>query len=220
MRYRMSKDDDAVFAIIGATGSGKSTFMRLLMRKVQDHPIQPEKQYIWNQAQILPAARELPEFSCLGIDEALAAGGNRRRAMSKDNVELMEFLNTCRTFHHATFFCAPQFGDLDTAIQTRCLGIFEIFQRGHVRYHELVKSTDVTEREVFPVVRWEDRFPDDRDHPDEDARANRAAYDELKMRFSHQGTDKETIAMREMVQRFRVKIRRILDEFGTGLPES
>lgn len=212
----MSRDDDVVIAICGGTGSGKSTLARLLMRKLQDHPVDAEKQLIWSQSQITESARTLPEFSALQIDEALAAGGNRRRAMSSDNVNLMEHLNTCRTFHHAMLFCSPQFGDLDLSVQTRCLGIIEVYERGKYRWYELVKDSSVMERGVFPVLRFEDRFPDDTGHPEPDARALRLAYDELKLKYSMQGSDKTTPVRREFIKECREKIRAVLEECDTG----
>lgn len=211
-RFKMRQDDDVVIAITGDTGSGKSTLERLLMRKLQDHRIDPELQFVWAANGLLEAARKLPEYSAIGVDEALAAGGNRRRAMSKGNVDVMEHLNTCRTFHHATIFCAPQFADLDLAVQTRCLGIIEVYKRGRFRWYELVKDSSVMERGVFPILRFEDAFPDDKDHPDPDAVALRLAYDDLKRRYSHQGSDQESPLKRALVQEFREKIRAVLDE--------
>ena len=217
LRYRVRQDDDGVLVITGPTGTGKSTLLRLLMRHIQDHPVEPDLNFIWAANQLLESARKLPEFSCLGVDEGLAAGGNRRRAMTSDNVNVMEHLNTCRTFHHVTLIASPQFADLDLAIQTRALGILEVYKRGHVRFHELVKAPDVMDRIVYPVPRFKDVFPDDRDHSDPEAVRIRLAYDELKAKYSHQGSDSKSPLMRQTIEEYRAIIRGVLEGQDTRL---
>lgn len=209
---RMRRDNDVVIAVVGETGKGKSSFATLLMRKLQDHPVQPDKQFIWQADQLIHHAKTLPEFSCLVMDEAIVGGGNRRRAMSTANVDLQEHLNTCRTYHHAVLFLAPQFADLDMAIQTRCTHVFEIVSRGEVVVHELQKNQHLMERSTWPEARFVDEFPDPAKHEDPEVRQLWSDYKRLKDAFSFNG--KDPLAVERM--KFREMVREVLQGIDLG----
>lgn len=210
-RGRTRRDNDVIAAIAGDTGSGKSSLAVLLAPKLQDHPVQIEEQFLWASDALLNAARKCPEGSALVMDEAVVGGGNRRRAMSTANVDVMEHLNTCRTFHQIVLFLAPQFGDLDTAIQTRCNWLFLVTERGKFTAYEVTKTGGPKGRGAWLQERFRDVFPDPATHKDSNVRALWEEYKAAKERFSYRGNDPKAPLRERLIDEYRAKIRLVMD---------
>lgn len=203
----MRRDNDVVAAITGDTGSGKSSLAVLLARVLQDKPVQVDQQFLWSAQALGPAARSLPEYSCIVMDEAIVGGGNRRRAMSGDNVGVMEHLNTCRTYHQTVLFLAPQFGDLDTSIQTRCRWQLHVTKRGEVKFIEWSKAGGPNSRKMLYSYRFTDKFPDPATHENPEVRQLWRDYKAAKDRFSFHGSDPNAAARLEFFNHCRRVIR-------------
>lgn len=207
-RNRAANDNDVIIVVSGETGSGKSSLALLMARKLQEEKFVCEMQVLWDVASLLQRARDIGEGKVLIIDEAMVAGGNRRRAMSNDNIETQNHLNTCRVFHQIVLFLAPNFADLDISIQNRVKWNFHVTGRGEFDAYEVIPVGGPKSRSTYSQLRFSDTFPD----PKAAAPELWAEYEHAKLSYSFKGADpKKTLKearIKEMVTQ--------LQEIDTG----
>lgn len=208
-RARVKRDDDVILIIEGDTGSAKSSLALLLGRVLQDHPFEVRRQVFWRPEGIIQAARELPEYSVLVLDEAISA--NRRKAMHGSNIELMEHLNVCRTFHHIVIFCVPQAEDLDISIQTRASWIFSCSKnpRGSYIASEIVGKT---RKYIVPSERYGDHYPD----PQVKYPELWAEYEAAKKAYSYHSDDPKEPLKKAAIEKYRKIIRQVMQDHPNG----
>jgi len=154
-RGRMRRNWDAVFAIIGDPGTGKSDLALQIGSDLQAPvPLNVVEQVVFKPADVPHVARRLPKFRYIQSDESSRAGGNKRRAMSKENVANMEYLDTCRANNQAVCFIAPSWDHLDTPIQERAQWVLEVRGRGHGVAYEVIKRGKPDNRYYYLKERW------------------------------------------------------------------
>lgn len=204
-RNRLKQDNDFLWTVGGETGSGKSSLALLLAQALQGRALDVPRQFLYSVDSLRHYMQTMPEGSIFTLDEAVISG-NRRRAMAAENVTLMEHLNTCRVFHQGLLFCAPQFGDLDSAIQTRAKWHLQCGPRGRVTVYEVMKGSGPKSRGTYLVERFSDAFPDPaKKYPD-----LWRAYLENKRAYSMRGGDGKQVAVEKFQARVRAVIRDVL----------
>lgn len=154
-RGRMRRNWDAVFGIIGEPGTGKSDLALQICSDLQaPEPFNVKEQVVFKPADVPHVARRLGKFLAIQSDESSRAGGNKRRAMSKENVANMEYLDTCRANNQAVAFLAPSWDHLDSPIQERCQWVLEVRGRGHGVAYEVIKRGKPDNRFFYLKERW------------------------------------------------------------------
>lgn len=110
-RSIVRQDLDNVILFTGAEGSGKSTLMYQVMKALD--PNFSLDQIGFSVKDYIRIAKQSPKFAAVASDEFLV---NRRKAMRRDTVDLLDFLQECRglNLHHA--LCFPHVDLLDRAI--------------------------------------------------------------------------------------------------------
>lgn len=139
IRGRLRRDWDAVFAIIGPPGTGKSDLAIQVLTDIQaPAPFVIRDQVAFKPSDVPHIARRQGKYRCILSDESSREGGNKRRSMSRGNVEQMEYLDTCRANNQAVCYVAPEWEHLDSAIQERCQYVVELRGRGHGVVYEVI----------------------------------------------------------------------------------
>lgn len=154
-RGRMRRNWDAVFAIIGPPGTGKSELGIEVNTDLQaPEPFNIKEQVVFKPADVPHVARRLPKYRAIQSDESSRGGGNKRRAMSRENVDNMEYLDTCRANNQAVCFITTEWEHLDSAIQERCQWVLEARGRGHGVAYEVIHRGKPDNRYHYLKERW------------------------------------------------------------------
>lgn len=120
----MKQDIDCALIVDGTEGAGKSVFAMQVAAflDVEQH-IDLDKQVCYYPEQFKEAVMTLPKFKAIVWDEA-RRGGNRRRAMTQVNIEMMDLFAECRQHNLFLIVVLPSFYDLDFSLsvwRSRCL---------------------------------------------------------------------------------------------------
>lgn len=105
------KDLDNVVLFTGPEGVGKSTLMYQVMKNLD--PTFSLSRIGFDIPSFISAARKAPKYSAVASDEFLA---NRRKAMHRGTVDLLDFLQECRGLNLHLAICFPHVDLLDRAI--------------------------------------------------------------------------------------------------------
>lgn len=198
-RNRPKRDDFAVFGVDGLPGKGKSSLVLQLAEHL--YPLfDPMKHIAFRNHDILPIARSLPPGGILDIDEAIAAGGNKRRSMSRENVDNMEFLNTTRKRRIILFYIAPFYGDMDKAIREHMHWLLRVDARGEGTAYEC-QRVGMQSPKIWLEERFRFEFPDCRTARPELWAAYKARSDQ------YMGGEDSMVKRREMVDLYRSRLR-------------
>lgn len=129
-RLNMERDDDNLVLFTGKPGAGKSTVMFQLLRAVD--PSFDVRRVAFTIKDFLRLSRMAPKGVCIAADEALAAA---RKAMYRDNIDLVDRLQVCRGKNHTMGMCFPYARRLDEAImEDRVRFRIDIPQKGAFYY--------------------------------------------------------------------------------------
>lgn len=106
-----TRDLDNVVLFTGDEGSGKSTFAFQVMKRLD--PTFDERRSFFTIPQFIQSAREAKPYSAVLADEILV---NRRKAMKRETVELLDFLQVCRGLNLHLGLCFPHEEMMDRAV--------------------------------------------------------------------------------------------------------
>lgn len=111
----LGKKNDLVVPVTGPERMGKST-IAYRMARLLDSNFDVRKQIVFHAKQFKRRSVELPRHSSLILDEAIF-GGFSRRAMSGDNVGLVQHLTVSGDRYNFNFICWPAKQWLDPIIR-------------------------------------------------------------------------------------------------------
>lgn len=167
-KRKCANNQNMQIGIYGPTGSGKTAVALLLAKEINDD-LDVQVQVVFSSAAREAAIRRIPRGRVIIEDEAMLTGGNRRRAMSRDNVEAQNSLVKGRKMGHVRIRIMPFMDDDDSAQfkhmhyvfklhseENPGLGdVYEVFKRG-------LKKTS-----IWLEHRWPFKYPFFGDlHPD------------------------------------------------------
>lgn len=150
------RDLDNLVLFAGEPGNGKSTFM-LQIAKLLDESFSLERIH-FTIPSFLEAARAGQPYQCIAGDEFLI---NRRRSMTGNNMELVDFLQVCRALNLHLLICFPHAADMDRAVLDKrvryridvpCQGTAILSQR----FFKTIR--DISGREEYIVI-WKQVSP-------------------------------------------------------------
>lgn len=125
-------------ALVGPRGAGKTGGGLCIAKLLQVTPFDVNEQVYFAPADRIHVARRLGKGMVVYGDESTGEGGHKRRAMSGANVDNAMDLDIMRGRNQHSIFTAPDFSDLDGAIQRVCDWI-HVFNHDHT-----VKTYEVT----------------------------------------------------------------------------
>lgn len=147
-------------ALVGPPGAGKSGGGLCIFIDVQEQPFVVRDQVHFRTSDRIHVARRLGKGLVVYGDESSGKGGNKRRAMSAENVDNMVDLDTMRQRNQHTVFTSPEFGHLDPAIQEACQWVHEFHKDRHVVSYEVQHRGKPDNRYHFLKERFQtEAFP-------------------------------------------------------------
>lgn len=158
LQGRPKRNLHAILLVNGEPGMGKSGLALQLGRAVQGPSFNPQRQIVLSFTELEAASRNLPRGSVIIVDEAILAGGNKRRGLTKDNVANMDYLNTTRKRGHIVIYIVPHYEDADKSIRDHAHWVLDVVSRGRVVAFEPIKG-GVKKLAIFLEPRFEDVFP-------------------------------------------------------------
>lgn len=150
-RLLRERDLDNLVLFAGDPGNGKSTLM-LQMARLLDPTFSIDRIH-FTIKDFLDSARSAKPYQCIAADELLV---NRRRSMTGNNMDIVDFLQVCRALNLHLFICFPHAGMLDRAIlDHRVRYRIDVTSQGRAQLTERFYRTisDISGKEEY-VVTW------------------------------------------------------------------
>lgn len=208
---RCKRDQNANFIVTGEPGTGKSGLVLMMALAIQP-TFRPKTNVALRMPDIDRIIKRLKPGEVLDVDEAVLAGGNKRRAMEKGNKDNLDHFATDRKLNVVRFDIMPHLGEADKSVQsyghwllkTQRLGVVECFEPVHYGFKNL-------------SVRWVPRFTEEFPDAKEIMPEVWGEYKGLIMQYL-KGDGTDLGARQERVEKFRAVIRRELARLESSRP--
>ena len=153
-RRRVKNNQHFVWAAVGEPGSGKSEFNLMFAKELQGSWPDIKTQVAFRPKDRVKMARALGRYKVILDDEASGEGGNKRRPMSKDNVDNAMDMDACRGRNQFVGFACPSLKRLDDGVVDHLMWLFVLGQDHSLKAYEMVKYGPPTNRKVRPRYRF------------------------------------------------------------------
>lgn len=144
------RDLDNVVLFAGDPGNGKSTLMLQIARLLD--PTFEINRIHFTVNNFLNDAKQRKPFECVAADELLM---HRRKSMTKENIDMVDFMQVCRALNLHILLCFPHAGMLDRAVLDRRVRYrIDVPKQGIAQLSERHFKTirDISGREDYAVV--------------------------------------------------------------------
>lgn len=207
LQGRTHRNKHAVVGFIGPPGSGKSEAAILFGNKLEGQEISIREQVAFRPKDRAPMAQRLPRFRVILDDEASGEGGNRRRAMSRDNVDSAMDLDACRGRNQYVLWASVSAKRVESTLWDHTMWLVVMKEDHSAKVYELVELGPVENRYRKPILRFRvKKMPWLGDkHPEQ-----RGEYLEAKERHMRGGSTDEAVKRRTLQEKAGLLLDRLM----------